>query len=234
VAGSWALLEIFVLAAGAMFWPFLLVVVVLALHTDRPLRILCWFWLGGMLTSVCVGAALVFALQDGPLMSGSKLHSAPWIDIVVGALALVAAAVLRLVARRNARREPARAEPPKQRSRSSERLQRLVESGGPLAFVGGIVASVFPGPLAIIAMADIAQLGYSTGATVLVIVAFFLVMYTFVEVPIVGFVVAPEWTRVKANEFNAWLGRNLVALGFWALAILGTFEIVRGIVTALR
>ena len=231
MTGSWALLEIFLLAVGAMFWPFLLVVVVLALHTDHTVRILGWFWLGGMLTSVSVGAALVFALQDSPLMSGSKLHSAPWIDIVVGALALVGAAVLRRVQRRNARREVA---PPKQKSRSSARLEHLVESGGPLAFVGGIVISVFPGPLAIIAMANIAQLGYSTGATALVIVAFFLVMYTFVEVPIVGFVVAPQWTRAKAGEFNAWLGRNLLALCFWALATLGTFEIVRGIVTAVR
>jgi hypothetical protein len=233
VSESWPLLEILLLAVGSMFWPFLLFVVVLALHTDHALKILCWFWLGGMVASVSVGAVLVFALEDSPLMSGSDRQSAPWIDIVVGALALLAAAVLRRYGQKRAQREE-RHDEPKKKSRSSERLERLVESGGPLAFVGGIVASVFPGPLAIIAMADIAQLGYSTGGATLLIVCFFLVMFTFVEVPIVGFVVAPEWTRRRAGQFNDWLGSNLVALGVWALTIVGAFEIVRGIVTALR
>lgn len=233
MTGSWELLEILLLAAGSMFWPLLLVVVVLALHTDHALKILCWFWLGGMLTTVAVGCALVFALQDSSLMNGSKLPSAPWIDIVVGALALLAAAVLRRVGRRTALRDP-EPEQPKKKSRSSEWVERLVESGGPLAFVGGIVASILPAPLALIAMADIAQLGYSTGATVLAIVGFYLVMFTFVELPIAGFVVAPEWTRAKADQFNAWLSRNLVALGMWGLTIVGVFEIVRGVVTALR
>lgn len=83
-------------------------------------------------------------------------------------------------------------------------------------------------------MTDIAQLGYSTGATLLVIVAFYLVMFTFVEVPMVGFVVSPEWSKAKVALFNAWLGRNLVRLAVWALTIFGTAEIVRGIGSALR
>jgi hypothetical protein len=233
VTGGWALLEIFLLAVGSMFWPLLLVVVVLALHTDHALKILCWFWLGGMITTVSIGCALVFALQSSSLMSGSKFPTAPWVDIVVGALALVAAAVLRRVGRRNARRRAVRETPNKQ-SRSSEWVERLVEAGGPLAFVGGIVATILPAPLAIIAMTDIAQLRYSTAATVLVIVAWYLVMFTFVEVPIVGFVVSPEWTTARADRFNAWLARNLVALGEWALTIFGAAEIARGIVTAIR
>lgn len=34
--------------------------------------------------------------------------------------------------------------------------------------------------------------------------------------------------------FNPWLEQNLVGLGVWALTVIGTAEIVRGIVTALR
>jgi hypothetical protein len=107
-----------------------------------------------------------------------------------------------------------------------------VERGGPLAFVGGIVASVFPGPLAIMAMADIAQLDYPKSETLVVIVAFYVVMFTFVEVPIVGFVVSPEWTKARATAFNEWLGRNLVRLGVWALTIVGALEVARGLATA--
>jgi hypothetical protein len=233
VTGPWALLEIFLLAAGSMFWPLLLVVVLLALRTSHPLRILCAFWAGGMLTSVTVGAALVFALQDSALMSDNRLPSAPWVDIVAGTLALLAALVLRRVGRRNARRGT-RPETPRPEHRTSEWIQRLVESGGRLAFVAGIVATILPAPLAIIAMADIAQLGYSTGTTLVVIILFYVVMFTFVEVPIIGYVVAPEATAARVTTFNAWLGRNLAQAGVWALTILGSAEIVRGIVTALR
>ena len=232
MTGPWALLEIFLLGVGSMFWPLLLVVVVLALRTDRPVKILCWFWAGGMLTCVSVGAALVFALQDSTFMSGDKLSSAPWVDIAVGTLALVAAVLLRRVGRRNARRR--RPETARKQRRSSEWIERMVESGGPLAFVGGIVATILPAPLAIIAMADVAQLGYSTGASLLVIVLFYVVMFTFVEVPIIGYAVSPEATAARVTSFNAWLARNLVQLGVWALTIFGAAEIVRGVVTALR
>jgi len=37
-----------------------------------------------------------------------------------------------------------------------------------------------------------------------------------------------------AGVFNPWLEQNLVGLGVWALTVIGTAEIVRGIVTALR
>lgn len=228
-----ALLEIFVLGAASMFWPVVLVIVVLALRTTHPVRILCSFWAGGMLTSVSVGAALVFALQGSPLMSGNDMPSAPWVDIVVGALAIVAALVLRRVGRRNGGR-PVRHEGRERKRGSSEWIERLVEKGGPLAFVAGIVATILPAPLAIIAMADIAQLGYSTGGTLLVIVLFYVVMFTFVEVPIVAYVVSPEATAARVTRFEAWLTRNLVQLGVWALTIFGSFEIVRGIVTAVR
>jgi Sap-like sulfolipid-1-addressing protein len=233
VAEWWALLEIFLLAAGSMFWPLLLVVVALALRTPQALRILAWFWAGGMLTSVSVGAAIVFALDGTARTSGSTRPSAPSIDVVVGSLALLAAIVLHRVGARAARRRT-QPEPPKRKTRTSRWVEHLVESGGPLAFVGGIVATILPAPLAIIAMADIAELDYSVTETVLVIVAFYLVMFTFVEVPMIGYVVSPDRTEEKAAAFNAWLERNLVRLGVWALTIFGAAEIIRGIVTALR
>jgi hypothetical protein len=228
------LVEIFLLAVGSMFWPFLLVVVVLALNTNHPAKILSWFWLGGMLASVSVGAAIVFTLDATADQSGSKLSAGPWIDVVVGGLALLAAAVLRRYGRRREAERAARPAPPKRSSRSSERIEQLVERGGPLAFVGGIVASILPAPFAVIAMTQIAQLGYSDAETMAVILAFYVVMFTFVEVPIVAFTVSPEWTRARATRFNAWLGRNLVSLGVWALTIVGATEVVHGLVTLLR
>jgi Sap, sulfolipid-1-addressing protein len=229
------LLEIFLLAVGSMFWPLLLVVVVIALKTSAPARILGWFYAGGMLTTISVGSAMVFAFQDTSFLSGSSHAAGPWVDIVIGALALLAAAILGRLAKRNAAREASEPSPaePKKPSKSSERVERLVANGGPLGFVGGVVATILPGPLVIIGMANIAQLGYSDPTTFLVIVAFFVVMFSIVEAPLVGFAVAPAWTRAKVVLFNDWLERNLIQIAIWALVVFGGGEIVRGIVTAL-
>lgn len=222
--------QILVLAVGSMFWPLLLIVVVVALSTNRPMRILGWFYVGGMITTVSVGAAVVFALQDSSLMMGRRLPSAPWIDLVVGVLALLAAFVLRTAARRRALRglEPA-AEAGKTPSKSKEWVERLVASGGPLAFTGGVVGSIVPSPLVLVALADIAQLGYSDGATVAVIVVFYVIVFAFIEVPIIGYAVAPARTTTLASAAHAWLTRNLLWLGVWALAIVGAIQVVRGI-----
>jgi hypothetical protein len=95
------------------------------------------------------------------------------------------------------------------------------------------IASIFPSPVVLLGMADIAQLGYATVATLFVILGFYLIMFTFVEAPIVGFVVAPERTASSAVSAKAWLDRNLLKMAFWALAIIGTFQVIRGIVGAV-
>jgi hypothetical protein len=228
-----ALLEIALLAVGSMFWPLLLVVVVIALETSQPAKILLWFYLGGFVTAVSVGAALVFVLQDSPLMRGSRLPAAPWVDIVLGTLALVIGYLLLRAHDRRERHRPRREAATKQ-SKVEDWLHRLVENGGPLAFAGGVVGSVIPGPLVLVGMANIAQLGYSTIATLVVILCFFVIVFTFIEVPIGGFAVAPERTKATTLTVKAWLDHNLLRLAAWALMIVGAFEVIRGIVAALR
>ncbi len=63
-------LEILLLAFASTFWPTLIVIVVLALRLAHPVKILVWFLLGGLLTTIAVGIAVVFALQDASFMSG--------------------------------------------------------------------------------------------------------------------------------------------------------------------
>jgi hypothetical protein len=130
-------------------------------------------------------------------------------------------------------RDRARREAAIKRSRTKDWLQGLVEHGGPLAFAGGVVGSCVPGPLVIIAMASIAQLGYSTIPTLVVILVFFVIVFTFIEVPIGGYVVAPERTKATTMIVKAWLDRNLLLLAAWALSVVGGLEVVRGIIAAL-
>ncbi len=78
-------------------------------------------------------------------------------------------------------------------------------------------------------MKNIAELDYSTGATLAVIVSFYVIMFTFVEVPLVGFIVAKDWTKKNVTLFNAWLGQNLLRLASGALGVVGVVEIARGL-----
>lgn len=222
-------LRIAILAIASMFWPLLLVVVIIALESSRPARILVWFYAGGFTTATSVGIAMVFVLEGSPLMTGSRLPSDPWVDAASGVLALVLAAMIRRADRRRARRRAAD-DGPKPPSSSKERIQHLVERGGPLAFAGGVVGSVVPSPLVIVAMADIAQLGHSNAGTVAVVLIFFAIVFAFIEIPITGYVSAPERTRTLSLGVKAWIDRNLWALAFWALALAGTFQFVRGVV----
>jgi hypothetical protein len=223
------LVRIALLAVGSMFWPLLLVVVVIALESNRPERILVWFYVGGYLTATSVGAILVFVLQDSPLMTGSRLGSAPWLDVAFGTAAVALGVILRRShLRRTVKR--ARGDTTKRPSRSKDWLQGLVENGGPLAFAGGVVGSVVPGPLVILGMADIAQLGYGAIATLLVILTFFAIVFAFIEIPIGGFAFAPERTRELTVAAKSWLDRNMLWLASWALLVIGAVQVVRGLI----
>jgi hypothetical protein len=218
------LFEIFLLAVGSMFWPVLLAVDVVALRSDRPLTILGGFLAGGLVATVSVGCLIVFSLEQTSVFTTSKHTTNAVVSIVIGAAALVAAFLIR---RSDAR--PRATQTPK----TSRRVDRLGSHGPWLAFVTGIVLNVFPGVLPFIAMKDIGELDYSTVGTIAVIVGVYLVMFTPVEAPLVAFIVAPKRTERAVDSFNVWLAQNLRRLAWWVLAIVGVFEILRGVIVAV-
>jgi cytochrome c biogenesis protein CcdA len=217
------LIEIFLLAVASMFWPVLLALDVVAFRTDRSVRILAGFLAGGLLTTVAVGCAIAFSLENTALVTKSKHTTDAAVSIALGAAALVAAYFIR----RSDKQRRAKPKP-----HTSSKIERLTRHGAGLAFVTGIVLNVFPGAFPFIAMKDIAELDYSTVGTIAVIVAFYLVMFVPVEGPLISFLVVPRRTEKVVGSFNAWLDRNLRRLAWIALAVFGTFEIVRGIVAA--
>ena len=214
------LAEIFLLAVGSMFWPLLLVVDLVAFRTDRPVAVLASFWAGGMLTTVAVGCAIVFSLQATSLVSSSRRETDAAVDIAVGVLALAAAFVIR----RGGRHASTDAKP------APGRVQRLLARGLALAFVAGILANVFPGVLPFVALKDIAELGYATGPTILVIVCFYLVMFVPVEAPMLSLLVAPRRTAAVVESLNAWTTRNGRTVAWSVLAIFGVLEIAHGVI----
>ncbi len=106
----------------------------------------------------------------------------------------------------------------------------MLDRGAPLAFVAGIILNIVPGVFPLIALKDIAELDYGIAETVVVLLGFYAIMFAFIEVPLVGYLVAPAWTTKATQRFNLWLDRNSYGLAVGALGIVGIVMVVRGIV----
>lgn len=220
-------LEIIALALMAMFFPALLAVVLVALRTSRPQLLLASFLAGGFLSATTVGLVIVFSLQGASVDSSSSNGLDPLIYIVLGVLSLIAAWIVhdrKLLIKK----EPSPAEE-ERKGGKSDRLERTLDRGAPYAFIAGLLLCALPGLSALVGLKDIAQLGWSAAATVAMVIGFFLIMFAFIELPLVGFVIAPEQATAKTVAFNSWLDRNANRLATDVLAVLGVFLIVRGI-----
>jgi Sap, sulfolipid-1-addressing protein len=225
---SW--LEILLLAVASMFWPTLIVIVVLALRLERPVKVLAWFLAGAFLTTVTIGIVIVFELQ-GAISGGSQSSLDPAVDIAVGLLSLVAAYVIH----RRARKQPpaASAADAPRRVRKPSAAERAVGGGAAVAFSAGVVLNIFPGTFPIVALKDIAELDASDAVKVAAIVIFYVIMFTFVEVPLMAYQFSPERTTATMSEAEDWLGRNKLRVAAYVIAVVGVYLVARGTVDAL-
>ena len=161
-------------------------------------------------------------LQDTSAVTRSRSTLSPGVALVGGGAALAAAWLLE---RRRRRRPPRTHEPS-----PPGRLQRRLDRGTVAAFVVGIVLNLFPGVLPFVALGHVAELDYGLGETALILLAFYVVMFAFIEVPLVAYLVAPRSTAARTVRFNAWLDRRGPALAVWALAACGAYLVARGLV----
>ena len=215
-------LEILLLAVASAFWPTLILVVVVALRLEHPIRILVFFVAGALLTTISIGVTIVFTLGGTTLASGSNHSVDAAAYLVVGLLSLLAAGALWRIGGRPRKPKPPRTKP--------SFAERSVERGAPVEFAAGIVLNIIPGTFPFIALLDIARLDVSNAAKVATVVVFYVIMLAFAEVPIVAYLVAPERTIEATNAFNAWLSRNGRRVAAGVLAAVGLYLVVRGLV----
>ena len=216
--------EILVLALASALWPLLLAVVVIAFGSAHPMRLLASFLAGGLLATVVVGVTVVHLIQTTSIQIGSRQESRAVLPLLLGFAAIGTAIVL-------ARRSP----PPRPlpstgaEEEGAGRLARWLDGGVWVAFLGGIVLNLFPGALPLMALKDIAELDYGFAATVGVVLAFYLVMFMLVEIPLVAYLINPTRTADVTRRFNLWLRANRRRLGIAVLLIAGAYLVVRGL-----
>jgi hypothetical protein len=221
--------QVFVFAFTAALNPTLLTGVTVMLTLDRPERLLIGFFAGALVTSVTCGLVLVFALPHSSTSSTAKHSVNPILNIALGALVLL---VVFVVATGRDQRRRAWSE--RKRARSADkpdpRWRRQLSKGSARdTFVVGILLS-FPGASYIAGMDLLHKQNVGTVATVLLVLAFNAIMLILLELPLLGYAFAPEWTAATIERFSNWLIRRGGRVALIAGAIAGALLILRGIV----
>jgi len=224
--------DVFFLAFLAALYPTLLAATTVMLLLPHPKRLLLGYLLGAAMTSVTLGLVIVFALRHSGLVETTQTTLGPGADIVLGCLALVIAFVLlsgrdqRLVERR---RERKAAKGPSGPPRWQEALGR---GSARTTFVVGALLTL-PGASYIAALHRIADEDLADPATVAVVLAFNLIMLMLLEVPLLAYTFAPDWTPRAVERFKQKLRERGRIWGIRMAAALGLLMVARGVVTLL-
>ncbi len=233
------LVSVFLLSLVAVLNPTLLAAVTVMLLMPNPKRLMLGYLLGAYTISITLGLVIVFSLHGSGTESTSKHKVSPVEDIVVGLLVLAIAWVLRtgrdqpLREHRREKKE-AKRRAKEEAGKPTESLpMRLLGRGDPkLTFVVGAILS-FPGVSYLDALDHVHRLNPGTVATVGLIVFFCVMQQLFLEVPLLGYLFAPNGTQDRVNRFKAWMTRSGRSAAVIGAAVIGIWLLTRGIVNLL-
>jgi Protein of unknown function (DUF2910). len=225
--------NIFLLSLVAAANATLLAAVTLMLFLPSPKRLLLGYLVGALLISLATGFVIVFAVHSSGATSTAQNTVSPAMDITLGLIALLVAYVLgsgrdqRLRQRRKKKNEGEEIE------KSPSKVEQLLGRGSArITFAVGVVFTL-PGVAYLAALRDLDQLDYGTVPTILVILGFNAMLLVLLEVPLIGYAVAPERTVVEVQRFRAWLSRSGRRMAIIGAAGIGAFLVVRGVIELL-
>jgi hypothetical protein len=218
--------QVVVLSLTSAFNPTLIAVTTLMLLLPNPKRLMLGYWFGAMLTSITLGLLIVFSLKSSGVVSTAKHTLSPLADIILGGLTLIIAAVF--ATGRDARYRERRAK--KKEGKAPPLWQRKLSGGSArTTFVVGALLTL-PGASYLAGLDRLSKLNYSTAGTVVIVVAFNLVMLLLLELPLIAFAVAPERTPAAIDSAKAWAGIHGRRYAVHGLEVIGALLIIKGIV----
>ena len=81
-----------------------------------------------------------------------------------------------------------------------------------------------------VALKDIAELDYAFAETFALVLGFYVIMFMFIEIPLLGYVVAPDEDGARDHDASTpGSTATPIASGSRVLALIGVYMIVRGI-----
>jgi hypothetical protein len=221
--------QVIVLSLTASLNPTLLTLTTVMLLLPSPKKLMLGYLCGAYLVSLTLGMVIVFTLSSSSAAKTTQRHLSPGVDIALGVLALAISIVLytgrydRLKQRR-AEHKAAKAD------KGPPRWQRELDKGSArITFVLGIVFTL-PGASYLAGLYSIHKLHYSAAVTVLIVVGFNIIMLWLLEVPLVSFAVAPDWTPGAIERSKRWVARHLHVFAVRGFAVIGVLLIIKGVV----
>lgn len=223
--------EVFLFAFTAALNPTLLAASTVMLLMPSPKRLLLGYLIGATMTSVTLGLLIVFQFEESSTVSTAENSLSSAQDFVLGLILLVIAYVIGTERHRGLveRREAKRASKPKK----DLAWQKVLNKGSARwTFVAGALLTL-PGGSYLAGLAEMSKQELSTTETVLYVLAFNVIMLALLEVPLLGYTFAPDWTPNAVQRFRESLSRNGGRILFIGALVLGILLIVRGFIELL-
>ncbi len=223
--------SIFLLSLLAMFNPTLLAAVTIMMLLPEPRRLISGYLLGAYLTSIGLGLAIVFSLHGDSGVESSKRTLSPLEDLVFGAiLAIVGWALLsgRVAQMKETRKRHHEEKHGPQEEKESLPERLLGRGSMRITFAVDALLSL-PGASYLVALDKMAKLDWPTVSTALAVIIFCLIQQLLLELPLIGFYLAPEWTERAVVKFRGWIARNAARAAGWVALTLGCLLIIRGV-----
>jgi hypothetical protein len=216
--------RVFLFAFTAMLNPTLLAATTLMLLLPSPKKLMLGYLLGALLTSITLGLVIVFSLQDSGAVDTAKRTVNPAVDLALGALLLIVAVVLS-----RGRFERKHPKPDK----GPSRWQRAIGKGSPrVTFAVGVLLTL-PGASYLASLTAISKLDYSNTATVLLVLMVNVIMMALLEIPLIGYYVAPERTPVAVERAKNWFADHAKTIAVAGAAGIGSLLFLRGVIELL-
>ena len=221
--------DVLLLAFAAALNPTLVAASTLMMLLPNPRRLMVGYLMGALMTSITLGLIIVFALEGSSATTTTQNTLSPGATIALGVIAVSGSLVLRsgrherAAERRRARR----------RDKEPPRWQRAMAKGtARTTFVVGALLTL-PGASYLAGLNRIGKLNHPTATTAGLVVAFNLIMLALLEVPLLCFTLAPEWTTASITRVKGWLARHGHRVAVRGLAVIGILLIVKGVAELL-
>ena len=221
--------QVFLFALASALNPTLVAVSTLMMLLPNPKRLMLGYLLGALMNSITLGLVIVFSLESSDAVTTTENTLSPAATLALGGIALVAAFVVgtgrhqRVGERRRARKK----------DKGPPRWQQALGRGSArTTFVVGALLTL-PGASYLAGLSRIDKLNYSTAETVLLVVAFNLIMLALLEIPLLCFAIAPDWTVGAIDRAKAWIGRHGHRFAVLMLTVLSGLLVTKGLIELL-
>ena len=224
--------QVLLFSLTAAFNPTLVAATTVMLLLPSPKRLMLGYLLGALLTSITLGLVIVFALKDSSLVRTTKHTINPIVDLALGAIFLVISLVLKTgkderLEQRRARRKSTK------KDKGPPRWQRALGKGNAkISFAVGAVLSL-PGASYLAALDGIIKLKPGTTLTILLVLMVNVIALVLLELPLIGFAVAPDWTETAVERAKSWIARHWRRIAVIGTALVGLLLVIRGVIELL-